>query len=159
MRYITNATFLINIAKTDIGIIKEFEFVTIDDVLNETANEIGIRLERQINIRTDVGKDVKKKVKIDTAKVKSLSSTDIRLLNIANTRKRSCILISDDRVVRAVAKENKIKSYTTPQFIAYMVKTDQLSKNKGLLFLNDLKTIYIRPGDIEKVINRITKWR
>jgi len=159
MQFITNATFLINIAKTDIGIVKEFEFVTIDDVLNETLNEIGIKLERQINIKTGVGKDAKKKINIDTAKVKSLSLTDIKLLNIAYTKKRSCILISDDRVVRAVAKKNKITCYTTAQFIAYMVKTGQLSKNEGLLFLNDLKEIYIRPRDIEKVMNRIKKWR
>ncbi len=157
MQYIVNATFTINVSKTNIGIIENIEIHTIREVLEETANELGIRIDEYVNIIT-ISTGIKKgKLNIPSAKRRSLSSTDIKLLNVAYANKKDCILITDDRQVRIIAKTNNIRSYTTPQYIAYMVKKKLITFKEGITFLNNLKKIYIRPKDIEAVLKRIKK--
>ena len=82
-----------------------------------------------------------------------------KLLYLANKNKRSGILITDDKILRTIAKDNKIKCYTTPQFIVYLIKNNLVTKNNGISFMKKLQEIYIRPKDIDVVITRINSWR
>ncbi len=159
MQYVVNATFIINVSKINIGIIENIELHTVKEILEEINNELGIRLDKYLNIKQISGKSSNGKLEISTSKKRYLSVIDIKLLNVAYTNKKNCIIITDDKQVRAIAKGNSIKSYTTPQFIGNMIKNKLLTHNEGISFLSELKEIYIRPKDIETVIKRIRKWR
>jgi hypothetical protein len=159
MRYITNATFIINISRTNIGIIENIEIQTIKEIIEEVNNELGIKIDKQVNVKRISSKISKEKLRISSAKRRNLSTIDIKLLNVAYANKKNCILITDDKQVRAIAKANSIRSYTTPQYIGYMIKIKLVTHNEGISFLKDLKRIYIRPKDIESVIRRIKKWK
>ncbi len=159
MRYVVNATFIINISRTDIGIIENVEIQTIKEIIEEINNELGIRIDQHLNIKTISSKISKGKLKISTSKRRYLSTIDIKLLNVAYANKKNCILVTDDKQVRTTAKGNSIRSYTTPQYIGYMIKNKLVTHNEGISFLSDLKEIYIRPKDIEAVVKRIKKWK
>ena len=159
MQYVVNATFIINISRTDIGIIENIEIHTIKEIIEEVNNELGIRIDEHLNIKPISSKISKGKLKISTSKKRYLSAIDIKLLNVAYANKKNCILVTDDKQVRTFAKGNSIRSYTTPQYIGYMIKNKLVTLNDGISFLNDLKRIYIRPKDIEAVLKRIKKWR
>ena len=159
MRYVVNATYIINISRTNIGIIENIEIHTIKEIIEEVNNELGIRIDEHLNIKPMSSKVSKGKLKISSSKRRYLSTIDIKLLNVAYANKKNCILVTDDKQVRAIAKGNSIRSYTTPQYIGYMIKNKLVTPNEGILFLNDLKKIYIRPKDIETVLRRIKKWR
>ena len=159
MQYIVNATFTINVSRTDIGIMENIELSTIGEVIEETTNELGIRIDDHVNIKPISQKTTKEKPKIPSTKKKHLSNTDIKLLNVAYANRKNCILITDDKQVRGIAKGNSIRSYTTPQYIGYMIKNNLITANDGISFLNELWKIYIRPKDINAVLKRIKKWR
>ncbi len=159
MRYIVNTTFTINISRTNIDIIENVEIYTIKEIIEETTNELGIRIDEHVNIIPISARIKKEKLKISSTKRRSLSVTDIKLLNVAYANKKNCILITDDRQVRIIAKANNIRCYTTPQYIAYMIKNELITVKEGITFLNNLKKIYIRPKDIEAVLKSIKKWR
>lgn len=156
MRYITNATFIINIAKTNIDIIENIEIQTIKEIIEEVNNEMGIRIDEHVNIKRISSKG---KLKISKSKERYLSAIDIQLLNVAYADKKNSILITDDRRLRTTAKANKIRSYTTPQFIGLLIRNKDLTFDEGISFLSGLKKIYIRPKDIDKVMERIKKWK
>ncbi len=67
-------------------------------------------------------------------------------------------MVSDDLVLKNTASENNIKCYTTPEFAAYLLRKDKITRNQCIAFLNDLKKIYIRAKDIDKVLKRIERW-
>ncbi len=159
MRYIVNATFTINISRINIDIVENIEIHTIKETIEEATNELGIRIDEYVNIIPISARIKKEKLKISSTKRRSLSATDIKLLNVAYANKKDCILITDDRQVRIIAKANNIRCYTTPQYIAYMIKKELITFKEGITFLNNLKKIYIRPKDIEAVLKRIKKWR
>lgn len=159
MQYVVNATFIINISRTNIGIIENIEIYTIKEIIEEVNNELGIRINEHLNIKPISSKISKGKLKISTSKRRYLSAIDIKLLNVTHANKKNCILVTDDKQVRTIAKGNSIRSYTTPQCIGYMVKNKLVTLDEGISFLNDLKEIYIRPKDIEAVLKRIKKWR
>jgi rRNA maturation endonuclease Nob1 len=156
MRYITNATFIINIASTNIGVIENIEIQTIKEIIKEVNNEMGIRIEEHANIKTISSKG---NLNISKSKRRYLSTIDIKLLNVAYANKKNCILVTDDKRVRTIAKANNIRSNTTPQFISFMIRNKVLTFDEGLLYLSDLKKIYIRPKDIDKVLVRIKRWK
>jgi hypothetical protein len=159
MQYITNATFIINIVRTDISIIENVEIQTIKEIIGEVNNELGIRIDEHVNIRPITSRSSKGKLQISLSKRRYLSVIDVKLLNVAYTNKKNSILITDDKQVRVTAKAKGIRSYTTPQYIAFMIKNKLITPNEGISFLSDLKEIYIRPKDIEAVIRRIKKWK
>lgn len=156
MQYITNATFIINTSRTNIGIIENIEIHTIKEIIEEVNNELGIKISEHVNIKTISSKG---KLNISKSKRRYLSTSDIKLLNVAYANKKNCILITDDKQVRATAKINSIRSYTTPQFISFMIRNKVLTLDEGIPYLSDLKKIYIRPKDIDKVLTRIKKWK
>jgi predicted nucleic acid-binding protein len=156
MRYITNATFIINIARTNIGIIENIEIQTIKEIIEEVNNELGIRIDEHVNIKKIFSKG---KLNISKSERRYLSAIDIKLLNVAYANKRNCILVTDDRRLRTTAKANSIRSYTTPQFIGLMIINKDLTLDEGISFLSGLKKIYIRSKDIDKVMERIKKWK
>jgi predicted nucleic acid-binding protein len=156
MRYITNATFIINIVRTNIGIIESIEIQTIKEIIEEVNNELGIRVDEHVNIKKISSKG---KLTISKSERRYLSATDIELLNVAYANKKNCILVTDDRRLRTTAKANSIRSYTTPQFIGLLIRNKDLTLDEGISFLSVLKKIYIRPKDIDKVMARIKKWK
>jgi len=159
MQYIVNATFLINTIKTNIGIIESIELNTIQDVIEEVETELGIGVKNEINIKILTIRDKKNQIKIIKLKQRILSFTDQKLLGIAYERKKGCILVTDDKQLRTIAKNLQIRCFTTPVFIAFMIKNNLISKDKGISFLNNLKEYYIRPKDIVIILKRIKKWR
>ncbi len=159
MRFIVNATFIINISRTNIGIIENIEIHTIKEIIKEVNNELGIRIDEHVNIKPISSKTSKEKLKISTSKRRTLSAIDIKLLHVAYADKKNCIMVTDDKQVRTIAKGNSIRSFTTPQYIGYMIKNKLVTLNEGISFLNDLEKIYIRPKDIEAVLKRIKKWK
>jgi len=159
MQYIVNATFIINVLRTDIGIMENMEVITIKEVLEETTYELGIKIDDHVNIKSISTKTTKEKLKVPSAKRRLLSAIDVKLLNVAYAGKKNCILVTDDKQVRIMAKSNYVRSYTTPQYIAYLIKNNMIEANEGVSFLNKLRRTYIRPKDIDAVLKRIKKWR
>lgn len=155
MQIIVNATFLINIIKTDVRVLKMMNFATLTSIAMEVENELGIKLDE---LKVEILKSEKSSPHIPENKYKSLSDVDINLINLSFKRRDSCTLITDDRLLRWVAKENKIKCFTTPQFMAFLLKNGKISKARCKSFLNLLKETYIRKKDIEKVLDRIERW-
>jgi len=131
MQIIVNATFLINTLK----IKSEIDDFNIEILQKEPDS-----------------------IEINNDKKQRLSSTDISLLNTCHKLRKQCILVSDDLVLKNTASENNIKCYTTPEFAAFLLKNDKISKDQCFAFLNNLKKIYIRTKDIDKVLKRIKEW-
>ena len=159
MQYIVNATFLINTIKTDIGIIESIELNTIQNVIEEVEIELGFGVKNEININILTVEDKKKQIKVLKSNQRMLSFTDLKLLKTAYVQKKNCILVTDDKQLRSIAKNFQIRCYTTPLFIAFMMKKKLIAKEKGISFLNDLKEYYIRPKDVVKILKHIKKWR
>ncbi|WP_455393256.1 hypothetical protein [[Eubacterium] cellulosolvens] len=159
MQYIVNATFLINTIKTNMEIIESIELNTIQNVIKEVETELGIGIKNEINIKILTVRDKKYQIKIPKSKQRLLSFTDLKLLKTVYDRRKSCILVTDDKQLRAIAKSLQIRCYTTPLFIAFMIKNNLIQKDKGTLFLNNLKECYIRPKDVVTILNHIKKWR
>ncbi len=67
--------------------------------------------------------------------------------------------ISDDLLLKNTASENNIKCYTTPEFVAFLLRKGKINRNQCITFLNNLKKIYIRTRDIDKVLKRIEGWQ
>jgi phage terminase large subunit len=67
-------------------------------------------------------------------------------------------MVSDDLVLKSTASENNIKCYSTPEFAEYLLRKDIISRNQCITFLKNLKKIYIRARDIDKVLKRIERW-
>jgi len=159
MQYIVNATFLINTIKINIGIIESIELNTIQDVIKEVEIELGIGIKNEINIKILTVRDKKNQINIPKSKHRMLSFTDLKLLKTAYKCRKSCILVTDDKQIRSIARSFQIRCYTTPLFIAFMIKNNLVSKDNGISFLSNLKEYYIRPKDIEIILKRIKKWR
>ena len=159
MQYIVNATFLINAIKTDLGIIESIELYTIQNVIEEVEIELGIGVKNEINIKILTIRDKKNQIKVPKSKLRMLSFTDLKLLITAFDRKKSYILVTDDKQLRSIAKNFQIRCYTTPLFIAFMIKNNLIPKDKGISFLNNLKEYYIRPKDVVTILKYIKKWR
>ena len=123
----------------------------------EITYELGINLKIETNIKTI--QIEKSNLKIPIAKQNKISHTDFNLLNTVYKNKQRCILITDDQILRQLAKTNKIKTYTTPQFIAYMLKNKRVSFKDAISILNKLRQFYIRPKDIDKIKKYINKWK
>ena len=155
MLIIVNATFLINTLRTEPEILREMKLFTIKNVAAEIENELGINInDSNIEIiqtgsgKLDLGNDKKER----------LSTTDINLLKTCHIRRKGCILVSDDLLLKNTASENNIRCYTTPEFAAYQFKKGVITKQQCVKFMNILKKIYIRPKDIDKVLKRIESW-
>jgi hypothetical protein len=67
-------------------------------------------------------------------------------------------VVSDDLLLKNIASENNIKWYTTPEFAAFLLRKGKINKSQCITFLNNLKKIYIRTRDIDKVLKRIEGW-
>lgn len=154
MEIIANATFLIYSIKTDIGILKELGLETTKGVAMEVENELGVDL-NELGVAIKRGE---RKAPIPEDERKYLSETDIHLIDVAFEERKRCILITDDRLLRRIAKDNKIRCYTTPLFVALLLKERKISKEKCLAFLKALKDMYIRIKDVEKIVERVEGW-
>lgn len=158
MQYLVNATFLINSAKSDFSFIEDLDLATIQPVLDQVALEVGMRVEIILDIDVVGLKNKKKKLQIPKNKLMILSPVDRKLLEAAFERKKSVLLVSDDRQIMRVSRRNKIKCYSTPQFIAHLVKTTEVKNKDGQEFLKKLRSIYVRKDDIDAVMKRLKKW-
>lgn len=155
MQIIVNATFLINLIRTNASILEKLELTTITTIAMEVKNEVGVDLE-DYDIR--VAKSEGGLPKIPEKKKTLLSDIDINLIGHSFKHRKGCVLVSDDRMLREVAKLNNIKCYTTPQFMAFLLKKGKISKPRCVSFLESLKRTYIRRKDIKNVLKRIEKW-
>ena len=157
MQFITNTTLIINTIKTNIGIIEPIKLSTIQNVIEEVETELGIGIGNEINIEIVTLKDKKNQITVPKAEQRTLSVTDLKLLAIAYERKKSCIFVTDDRKLRGLAKSYQIQCYTTPLFIAFLIKKKLITKNDGISFLGTLAEHYIRPKDIVTILEHIKK--
>ncbi len=155
MQIIVNATFLINTLRTEPAILHQLKLATIKNVANEIENELGVSLD-DFNIKIIQVKS--SNLEINTERKLRLSSTDMNLLKTCYEHRHRCIMVSDDLQLKNTASANHIKCYTTPEFAAYLLKKDEISKSQCIRFLNILKKIYIRARDIDKVLKRIEGW-
>jgi predicted nucleic acid-binding protein len=152
MRIIVNATFLINTLRTEPSILHQLKLATIKNVADEIENELGTGLE-DFNIEMIQIKFTR--LEISNERKQRLSDTDINLLKTCYEHRNRCIMVSDDLQLKNTASENHIKCYTTPEFVAYLLRKGKIPKPQCIQFLNILKKIYIRPRDIDKVLKRI----
>jgi len=152
MQIIVNATFLINIIKADASMLETMNLATINSVAMEVENELGIKLDVEILKVESSNPHIPKNKKI------FLSESDVHLINLSFKHRNSCALVTDDKLLRWIAKMNKIKCFTTPQFMAFLLKKEKISKARCTSFLNLLKETYIRKKDIEKVLDLVKRW-
>lgn len=112
-----------------------------------------------LNIGYNINKIQPKKSnpKIPQDKQNKISYTDLNLLKTAYKNKQNYILITDDKVLRALAKDNMIKTYTTPQLILFILNEGIITINYVNSILDKLKAIYIRPKDIDRIKEYINK--
>jgi predicted nucleic acid-binding protein len=126
---------------------------TIRAVLDEVRNNVfdsffEANCERLIHI---VSK--KKQVDLNKDELRKISAVDRELLFSANAV--DCLLITDDRAVRSLAKENGIKTLITPTFIELLVQRDKFDSDKGVRMLESITPFYIREKLISKSIRRL----
>ncbi len=152
MQIVVNATFLINIIKTDVRMLDKHSYSTIEGVLNEVEKELTINLS-SFHIST---MKPKHSLELSDQDMEHLSPTDVNLIRAAS--EKGSILVTDDRQLRKIAKEQGINCYTTPQFAAYLLKRNEMSKIECTSFLENLMKIYIRKKDVRKVQKYIQKW-
>lgn len=152
MQIIVNATFLINVIRTDAGMLEKRNLVTTGGIAMEVENELGVKLDVAL-LKAEMGG-----ASIPEDKKGLLSDSDINLLNLSFERKDSCILVTDDKQLRKVAKSNGIKCLTTPLFMTFLLRRGEISRERCASFLNLLRDTYIRKRDVEKVLRRIEGW-
>ena len=152
-----NSTFLINTIKTDISITEGLALRTIPGVIHEVVDDLAICIEDHMDIKT-IGTTKKQNVEklMSKTKMNQLSSIDRGLLAVAYENRKNCILVTDDRQLRTVARNNKIQCMTTPLYVAYLTKKGVLDKEECVTFLSELKKIYIRPKDINRILEKMT---
>jgi predicted nucleic acid-binding protein len=155
MQIIVNATFLINTIRIKSEILQLIKLSTIKNVADEIQNELGVELD---NYNIEILQKESCSIDLSNDKKQRLSSTDISLLNTCYKHRKLCILVSDDLLLKITAYENNIKCYTTPEFVAFLLRKDKINKNQCISFLNNLKKIYIRSRDIDKILKRIKGW-
>lgn len=129
--------------------------MTIPAVFLEVSYELGIDLSVESNIKKI--QPQRSNPKISPTKQDKISYTDQKLLQTVYKNKKNYVMITDDKILRTMAKNNKIRTYTTPQIIIFLLNKGKISLNYANTFLNKLKTIYIRPKDIEVIKNYIIK--
>lgn len=155
MQIIVNATFLINTIRIKSEILQLIQLCTIKDVADEIQTELGVEID---NFNIEILQKKSGSIDLSNDKKQRLSSTDVSLLNTCYNHRKQCIVVSDDLLLKNTAYENNIKCYTTPEFVAYLLRKGKINKNQCIMFLNNLKKIYIRPRDIDKVLKRIERW-
>lgn len=155
MLIIVNATFLINTIRTEPDVLRQMKLSTIKSAADELENELGIGI-HDFNI--EILQKESGIIEISNEKRQQLSGTDMNLLHVCHKRRKQCIMVSDDLVLKNAASENNITCYTTPEFMAYLLRKGNISKPQCAKFLNILRKTYIRPRDIDKVLKRIEGW-
>lgn len=155
MQIIVNATFLINAIRIKSEMLPLIQLSTIKKVADEIQNELGVGID---NYNIEILQKESGKFDLSNDKKNRLSSTDISLLNTCYNNRKLCILVSDDLLLKNTACEINIKCYTTPEFMAYLLRKDKINRNQCITFLTNLKKIYIRTRDIDKVLKRIEGW-
>ena len=85
MLIIVNATFLINILRTEPDVLRKMKLVTIKSVALEIENELGIGID---DFDIEVLQTESASLEISNEKKQQLSSTDINLLNTDKILKR-----------------------------------------------------------------------
>jgi len=155
MQIIVNATFLINTIRIKSEMLTLLQLSTIKNVADEIQNELGVEID---NYNIEILQKESGNIDLSYDKKNRLSSTDIGLLNTCYKNRKLCILVSDDLLLKNTAYENNIKCYTTPEFMAYLLRKDKINRNQCITFLINLKKIYIRTRDIDKVLKIIEKW-
>jgi rRNA maturation endonuclease Nob1 len=128
---------------------------TIQSVALEIQNELGVEID---NYKVEILQKESGSIDLSNDKKQRLSSTDVSLLNTCYKHRKQCIVVSDDLLLKNIASENNIKCYTTPEFAAFLLRKGKINKNQCITFLNNLKKIYIRTRDIDKVLKRIEGW-
>jgi len=155
MQIIVNATFLINTLRIKSEILQLIQLSTIKNVADEIQNELGVEID---NYNIEILQKKSGNIDLSNDKKNRLSNTDVSLLNTCYKNRKECILVSDDLLLKNTAYENNIKCYTTPEFMAYLLRKDKINRNQCITFLNNLKKIYIRTKDIDKILKRIERW-
>jgi rRNA maturation endonuclease Nob1 len=155
MQIIVNATFLINTIRIKSEILQLIQLSTIKNVADELQNELGVELD---NYNIEILQKESCSIDLSNDKKQRLSSTDISLLNTCYKNRKLCILVSDDLLLKNTAYENNINCYTTPEFMAFLLRKGKINRTQCITFLNNLKKIYIRTRDIDKVLKRIEGW-
>ena len=159
MQYLVNATFLINSARSDFSFIEDIELSTLDSVLYEVELEIGMDVGIIIKFNKVHPKKKGSGINIPKNRLKQLSAVDKNLLYTAFEEKKGTLLVTDDGVIRRVAKDNRIRCLTTPKFIAYIVRHSHVDYNDALVFLSKLRHSYIRPKEVDDAIKQMKKWK
>lgn len=152
MQIVINATFLINVVRTDVRMLEKLSYSTIESVFAEVEKELGVNL-KVFDIKIV---KPKRNIELSTQDMERLSSTDVNLIRAAS--EKDSLLVTDDRQLRRIAKERRIKCYTTPQFVAYLLKRNEISKATCSSFLENLAKNYIRKKDVKKVLRHIERW-
>jgi rRNA maturation endonuclease Nob1 len=155
MQIIVNATFLINTIRIKSELLQLIQLSTIKNVAEEIQNELGVEID---NYNIEILQKESGSIDLSNDKKQRLSSTDVSLLNTGHKHRKKCILVSDDLLLKNTAYENNIKCYTTPEFMSFLLKKGTINKNQCITFLNNLKKIYIRTRDIDKILKRIERW-
>ena len=155
MQIIVNATFLINTVRIKSELLQLIPLSTIKNVAEEIQNELGVEID---NYNLEILQKESESIDLSNDKKQRLSSTDVSLLNTGHKHRKKRILVSDDLLLKNTADENNIKCYTTPEFMAFLLKKGTINKNQCITFLNNLKKIYIRTRDIDKILKRIERW-
>ena len=153
MKYLSNATFLTYVVKACPQMLEGLGLCTIRAVLDEVRNNVfdpffEANCERIIYI---VSK--KKQVDLNKEDLRKISAVDRELLFSANAI--DCLLITDDRALRSLAKENGIKTLITPTFIELLVQRGGFDNDNGVQMLESITPFYIRKKLISKSIKRL----
>lgn len=102
MLIIVNATFLINAMRTEPEILRQMELSTIKSAADELENELGIGI-HDFNI--EILQKESGIIEISNEKRQQLSGTDMNLLHACHKRRKQCIMVSDDMVLKNAASE------------------------------------------------------
>lgn len=86
-----------------------------------------------------------------------LSSVDFALLQTCVANSGAC-MVTDDSELAFEARSAKVKVFSTPALVEYLVKNRLEEKRVALEFLQKLLPLYYRKGKVASVIERISSY-
>lgn len=125
----------------------------------------GCLQETLFNLRDDIVKDaLSKEVGVvegarlrGGARPQGLSSVDFALLETCLSSS-GAILVTDDSALAFEARKSKVKVFSTPELVEYLVKNRAEGKLAAIAFLQKLLPLYPRKNKVVSTLERIESY-
>ncbi|MBI4360962.1 hypothetical protein HY572_04295 [Candidatus Micrarchaeota archaeon] len=153
MLYVADATFLTFMAEIDVQALGIVRPASIQAVLDEARHNLKDEI-KSVRMAECVAILESKAAKTDSA-FRNLSPVDASLLETCTQRKRECVLVTDDGLLMAAARNRHIAVLSTPAFIEFLAKKDVVERRTAVAWLEKLSVTYPRTKKVETALKNL----